>query len=115
LSNILSTDVVTVATKLETVALGQKAVLPNERPVVTVASSVLAGYAGTYQLQPGYNLVVTVDSGKLMLAQPGQPTSQLFAVSSTMFYVGIQDTEVEFVDKGLVMHLDDESYPAKKQ
>ena len=115
LSNVLGTDVVTVETKLEAVAHGEKVVLPNERQVASVPSNVLSGYVGTYQLQPGYNLVVTLDGGKLMLAQPRQPASQLFARSPTTFYLGIQDTEIEFVDKGLVMHVDDEAYHATKQ
>ncbi len=115
LSNLLSGDVVTVATKLEAVEHRENVVLPNERQVVSVPATVLAGYAGTYQLQPGYNLTVTLDGGKLMVAQPRQPTSQLFASSPTKFYLGIQDTEIEFVDKGLVMRMGDDSYHATKQ
>ncbi len=115
LSNILSGDVVTVATKLEAVEHGEKVVLPNERHVVSVPPNVLAGYAGTYQLRPGYNLTVTLDGDKLMVAQPRQPTSQLFASSPTTFYLGIQDTEIEFVDKGLIMHMGEDSLHATKE
>ena len=66
-------------------------------------------------MRPGFNLVVSLDGDKLMLAQPGQPMAQLVAASATTFYVGIQDMEVEFVKTGLVAHLGDQTFNATRQ
>jgi hypothetical protein len=54
--------------------------------VVPVDASVLASYAGTYELSAGMRVVVTVENGRLMQALTGQPKIELFPESATSFF-----------------------------
>ena len=59
-------------------------------------------YAGTYELTPTFQLVVSVEGEQLMLQGTGQPKVQMFAESDAKFFLKVVDAVVEFVrnDKG---------------
>ena len=96
-----------IASKLAAIAHGETVVLPSERKEITVPSSILAKYVGTYQLTPNFDIVMTLENGKLMTQATGQPKFPLFAESETKFFLKVVDAEVEFFknDKGEVSHL----------
>jgi CubicO group peptidase (beta-lactamase class C family) len=97
-----------IALKLASAVHGEKVVLPSERREVTVPSSVLASYVGTYHdLLPGLNLVITLENGHLVSQVTGtgdykEDKHVLIAESETAFFQKEFESEYEFVknDKG---------------
>jgi CubicO group peptidase (beta-lactamase class C family) len=84
---------------------------PDYKPVVrtvvvAVDPKVLETYVGTYQLRPGYDLVVTVEDGHLMTQATGQGKVPVQAESETKFFPPFP-AEIEFFkdEQGKVTHL----------
>jgi CubicO group peptidase (beta-lactamase class C family) len=95
-----------IASHLASLARGEKVTLPSERPAVSVDPKKLEAYAGTYTLRPGFDLIVTLDSGQLAAQATGQPKAPLFAASETTFFLKVVQAEIEFVAAGgKVTHL----------
>jgi hypothetical protein len=107
LSNLNGEAPLNIANKLAALAYGEEVVLPTERNEVSVTSAILAKYVGVYEVDPGFDLVMTLEDGKLMTQATGQPKFQLFAESDTKFFLKVVDAEVEFFknEKGEVTHL----------
>jgi hypothetical protein len=78
-----------------------------ERKEIPVSSTILAQYIGTYELRPGFDLVITLEGDQLMSQATGQGKIPLFAESETKFFPKVMDAEIEFFkdDKGAVTHL----------
>jgi CubicO group peptidase (beta-lactamase class C family) len=78
-----------------------------ERKEIAVSPKVLAQYTGTYELQPGFNLVITLEGDQLVSQATGQEKIPLFAETETKFFPKVMDAEIEFLkdDKGVVTHL----------
>jgi len=93
-----------IASKLGSVAYGEKVVLPSERKEVTVAPEVLSSYVGTYELAPSFSIAITLENGQLMEQATDQPKFPIFAESQTMFFLKVVDARIEFIknDKGEV-------------
>jgi CubicO group peptidase (beta-lactamase class C family) len=85
-----------IASALGKVALGQQVTLASERKEVAVAPALLADYAGTYQLTPTVDNVISVKDGHLVSKLGNQPEVQLFAESETKFFLKIVDAQIEF-------------------
>jgi CubicO group peptidase (beta-lactamase class C family) len=106
--NNLSGETKGIASKLASVVHGEKVVLPSERKEVTVAPTVLARYVGTYyEFLPGYNLVVTLENGKLVSQVTGsgdykEAKHVLTPESETAFFQKEFESDYQFVqnDKG---------------
>jgi len=62
-----------------------------------VSAQVLEKYAGTYELAPNFDLVVTLEDGKLMTQATGQQKVQIYAESESKFFLKVTDAQVEFV------------------
>jgi CubicO group peptidase (beta-lactamase class C family) len=92
----LNGDTEGIATNLGKAALGQPVILASERKEVSVSPAVLAEYAGTYEMTPTLNNVVTVEDGHLMTKLGNQPKLQLYAESDSKFFLKVVDAEVEF-------------------
>lgn len=77
---------------------------PDVRTVVQVAPAILATYAGTYQLAPNFDLVVTVENGQLITQATGQPKFAIYGETETKFFPLEFPAELEFVkdEKGTV-------------
>jgi CubicO group peptidase (beta-lactamase class C family) len=78
-----------------------------ERKEVAVSPQILAQYTGTYEMRPGFDMVITVEGGQLMSQATGQGKIPLFAMSETKFFPKVMDAEIEFVkdDKGAVTQM----------
>ncbi|MCL5745143.1 MAG: DUF3471 domain-containing protein, partial [Acidobacteria bacterium] len=78
-----------------------------ERKEIVVSPEILAQYTGTYELRPGFNMVITLEGGQLMSQATGQAKIPLFAESETKFFPKVMDAEIEFLKdgKGAVSHL----------
>jgi hypothetical protein len=70
---------------------------PQVRTTVKVDEKTLQQYAGSYELRPGFNLVVTVENGQLMTQATGQPMFPVYAESETRFFPLEFPAELEFV------------------
>jgi len=77
---------------------------PNQ---VSIPAKILAEYVGTYELQPGVNVTVTVHGSVLMLQPPG-PVDKvpLYPESETRFFMMQADNTLEFFkeESGTVTH-----------
>jgi len=71
-----------------------------ERTEVDVPLAVLERYPGTYTLQPGFDLVITLENGQLMSQATGQGKAPLFAESERKFFVKVTNAQVEFIGEG---------------
>ena len=72
-----------------------------------VSPSILNQYAGTYELAPGRNVVVTVAGDQLIVQDPATPVDRLFvALSETAFLSSVSQTGIEFVRnaQGTITH-----------
>jgi len=80
---------------------------PEIRTAVPVDPKILADFVGTYQLLTDFQLVITVEDGKLMSQATGQEKFQLFAESDTRFFLTVVSAEIDFVrdDQGKVTSL----------
>ena len=78
-----------------------------ERKEIPVSPNILALYTGTYELRPGFDMVITVEGGQLISQATGQGKLPLFAESETKFFPKLIDAEIDFLkdDKGAVTHL----------
>ena len=78
-----------------------------ERKEIAVSSEILAQYAGTYELRPGFDMVITLEGDQLISQATGQGKIPLFAESETKFFPKVMDAEIEFLkdDQGAVSHL----------
>jgi CubicO group peptidase (beta-lactamase class C family) len=73
---------------------------PEIRASVKVDEKTLAQYAGTYQLGPGFDLVVTVENGQLMTQATGQPKFAVYAETENKFFPLDFPAQIEFVKDG---------------
>ena len=84
---------------------------PDYRPVVRTAVQVdpkiLTQYAGSYELQKGFDLVVTLENGGLMTQATGQGKIPIYAESETKFFPIAMPAEIEFFkdEQGKVTYL----------
>jgi hypothetical protein len=68
-----------------------------ERKEITVSPALLTKYVGTYELRPGFDLVITLEGDKLISQATGQGKVQLFAETDTKFFLKVTDAQVEFL------------------
>jgi hypothetical protein len=80
---------------------------PTVRAAVQVEPKILAQYVGTLELQKGFDLVVTVENGRLMTQATGQGKIPIYAESETKFFPTVISAEIEFFkdDQGKVTYL----------
>jgi serine-type D-Ala-D-Ala carboxypeptidase/endopeptidase len=90
------------ATALTVRQNGQQARAPRiaERTEIALSPAVLARYPGTYQLQPGFDLVITVENGQVMSQATGQAKVQIFAEAEDKFFLKAANAQLEFVREG---------------
>ena len=74
---------------------------------VKVPTKVLEQYVGVYQIQPKFNLVITLEDGQLMAQASGQGKAPIFPSSETKFFYKVVDAQIDFAkdDKGKVTSL----------
>jgi uncharacterized protein YneR len=78
-----------------------------EHKEIKVSPSVLAACVGTYELKPGFDLMITLEGNQLMAQATGQGKIPIFAEFETKFFAKAVDVQIEFLkdDKGVVTHL----------
>jgi len=63
---------------------------------ITVGAKILEGYAGKYELAPGFILTVTQDGNQLMAQATGQPQFPVFAKSENVFFYKVVEAQLTF-------------------
>jgi hypothetical protein len=71
-----------------------------ERAEIALPPDVLARYPATYRLQPGFDLVITLENGQLMSQATGQAKVPLFAEAENKFFLKAANAQIEFVGDG---------------
>lgn len=69
----------------------------NERTAIRVPESILAQYAGDYELAPGFLISVTLEGDRLFTQATGQGKIEVYAESETKFFLKVVDAQLEFV------------------
>jgi CubicO group peptidase (beta-lactamase class C family) len=93
---------------------------PKQRAEIKVEPNVLDTYVGEYQLAPTFSIAVTREGGTLFAQATGQPKFEIYAESSSEFFLKVIDAQITFVkdDKGqvtqLILHQNGQHMPAKK-
>lgn len=107
LSNLNSGAPGEIAEQLATIAHGKAVVLPSERKAITVSSTVLTQYVGTYALAPTFSITITIAGDHLEAQGTNQPKISLSAESENKFFSTEPDAQIEFSknEQGVVDHL----------
>lgn len=100
--------------------LNEKFELKELKAPVTVDESILASYVGEYEINPGFNITVTLESGNLFIQATNQPRVNIYPESETKFFLKVVPAKVEFkrntanqVD-ALVLYQNGAEMPGKK-
>ena len=67
------------------------------REAIVLDPAILERYVGVYELQPGFDLAVSLDGGQLMAQATGQGAFQLHPETETEFFIEEVDAQVTFV------------------
>jgi len=80
---------------------------PQERVIARVDPRIYDAYVGEYEIAPGFILKVTREGDKLLSQASGQPRSEMFPESETVFFVKDANAQFTFVkdDKGEVIQV----------
>ena len=88
---------------------------------IQLESEILKRYTGVYEIQPGFDIVITLEGNKLMSQATGQEKIQIFPESQTKFFLKVVDAQIEFVEneKGVfesfILYQDGQEISGKKK
>ncbi len=94
--------------------------VPVIKTEIKVSEEILQKYVGTYELMPQFQIVVTLENGKLFGAATGQGKFELFAQKENYFFLKAIEAEVEFIFnvkgdvENLILYQGGKKTPAKK-
>jgi CubicO group peptidase (beta-lactamase class C family) len=97
-----------IAKKLAAIAHGENVKLISERKEISLDPKVLARYVGVYRMDPGVNMLVTLENNQLSTKLGNQQPVPIYPESDTMFFPKVVDAEVEFPklnDRGVASQL----------
>lgn len=57
----------------------------------------LQSYIGVYEINPGFDITITIEDEKLMSQATGQQKLQIFPESQTKFFLKVIDAQIEFI------------------
>lgn len=77
--------------------LDERHPLKKVRTTVTVDSSTLDSYTGTYQITPAFSIIVTKEGDQLMTQATGQQKFPVYPESETKFFLKVVDAQIEFI------------------
>ncbi len=73
------------------------AATPTTPKEVKVDPKILEGYVGTYELAPGFDIVITQDGGQLYEQTTGQGRAAIYPESGKEFFLKVVDAQITFV------------------
>jgi CubicO group peptidase (beta-lactamase class C family) len=96
LSNSATTPFADIVSKLADLGRDKTIILPSERKSIAFNAKLMSGYAGRYQLRPGFVIEIARE-GDALVAHPGDnPAIALLPESISAFYAMNPDLQVEF-------------------
>lgn len=95
LSNSEASDFFGVTKTLAAIMFGEKYEMPLGKAPVTIVESVLASYAGVYEIVPGVRLRVASRDGRLIVTC-GKARSQFLPESETVFFANDSGDRITF-------------------
>ena len=96
LANVNGTAPTQLAGQLGQFAHGDPVRLNSERTAIPLPKERLEPLAGSYELAPTANLIVSVEGNQLISRLGGQPPVPLFAETPTTFFARVVEAEVQF-------------------
>jgi hypothetical protein len=91
-----------------------------EMKELEVADNILETYVGTYELAPGFNLVITKKVSQLWAQATGQAEYEIYPKSPTEYFYKVVDAQIVFnknadgTVEGLTLHQAGRDIPGKK-
>ncbi len=88
---------------------------------IAMSEALLKPFAGVYELQPGFDITITVEGNHLMSQATGQQKVELFAENESRFFLKVVDAQIEFKfnEKGdydsLILFQGGRQIPGKKK
>jgi CubicO group peptidase (beta-lactamase class C family) len=67
------------------------------RTEIQVGQEAMKQYTGVYEIQPGFDITVTLEEGHLMSQATGQNKFEIFPESEAKFFLKVVDAQIEFV------------------
>jgi len=93
---------------------------PAAKESITLDTSILVKYEGTYEIQPGFTIEITTEGNQIFGQPTGQPKAELFALTETTFFLKVVDAEIVFdtddngMAQSLTLHQGGQQMEAKK-
>jgi CubicO group peptidase (beta-lactamase class C family) len=93
---------------------------PKEYKEVPIDPTLLDGYVGTYQLAPGYLVIITREADQLFVQPTAQPKVPMFPYGPRDFFLKTVDAQITFVTDSsgkateLIVHQGGRDEPAKR-
>jgi CubicO group peptidase (beta-lactamase class C family) len=90
------------------------------RMEITLTPDQLQPFVGTFEIQPGFNIVFTVEDGQLMTQATGQQKFPVYPETPTRFFLKVVDAQVEFMPdsdgtfNSIMLHQGGASIPGKR-
>ena len=77
--------------------------IKTEKPIpvhneIQLELRTLQSYIGVYEIQPGFDITITIEDKKLMSQATGQQKLQIFPESQTKFFLKVIDAQIEFIE-----------------
>ncbi|MEL6812072.1 MAG: serine hydrolase [Bacteroidota bacterium] len=94
---------------------------PAEKEAVAVDATILKNYEGTYELQPGFEIIITTNGDKIYAEATGQDQLEIFAENETTFFLKEVQAQIIFstnnqgVAQGLTLHQGGRQMEGKKK
>jgi CubicO group peptidase (beta-lactamase class C family) len=107
LANNETANAALVGRDLAAIYFGQRYTIPVPRTVAKVDPAVFDQYTGTYDLRPGFAIVITREGDSLMAQATGQGKLELFPESPTTFFAKVVELSMTFARgaDGTITHL----------
>lgn len=94
---------------------------PAEKEAIALAPAIINRYVGTYELQPGFEIVITTEGDKIFAEATGQPQIEIFAENETTFFLKVVSAQIVFstdeqgIAEGLTLHQGGQEMVGKKK
>ena len=72
-------------------------IIKDTHTEISLSEAELKSFVGEYELQPSYNMAITLDNGQLYTQLPGQEKFPIFPEAENLFFLKVVRAQLEFV------------------
>lgn len=89
---------------IRSILYNQPLEVKKNRKEITLSNEQLQKMVGTYEIQPGFDMKITLENNQLFTQLTGQSPFPLFAETETLFFLKVVDAQLQFEkdEKGAV-------------